>query len=1159
MDNIINILKMSALLSPIYLLSKKLLKINLEKPERVKQFPMPILGLIYVCSIMITARRIREGILNVINFIPRLIVLLGSKLNLSNAFNSIASLVLSFIKSVNWEIWIAFILCIFAMTMYIAFKKIAIAIIKKVIQPGNKIVTILSERFYQYDKSRDLWFLNEDCVDTRTFFKVAYYSSMFISFITMMITKYLAEDGVLSELFYPVYIIILIGEVYCYLDGITKKEYLISIYGDEEKAKRVANYSLMRTFLRNLFGDKALNEGTSVNVSLNDSLTNDELIRKYEIAEDQESRSFAKFYKLKLKNGMKLDQNYYQSSYELLKGNSILFNNPFYYDLLPYAFYPMHASLLAHKKALIILGRHGVDEEIIKWLETGIKSITNIPYFWNIGVLNNEEFEGDIGIISRSNISNINLIQNNQEFLSKVEYVVVIEPNKLITTAQVGLNLIVKKCREINSNKKIVYCMIDKNCDGLVDAMSHILLESISEVSATNKHKGTVSHMSWESSEEYLHHRIVPNISRYLGIGTELSFAALKNQIQKTRWYGGEAFPVVDIKWIAKQYYHDFTRYANLPSNQGLVDEMFETSSGYWDAPVSENSYITVEDESYNLFEILRNFSTRSESQGFVNIISQNYLLRDYMAKNASMFLTDAKAIPNIVADYSKTNRNVVLSAILRMSNHSVPEEELIEELSLIGIKVNNLKKRFWYEIYKCFVNSEECAKLSQEYENAYESIDNRTIVKNGKEFDITILESKEEYNYLKGKMERSICITNRDFINAFVNDLKLAAYVAEDELEKNNYLGSELVSQVYQKHLPGQFLTLSGKYYQLKGVTANNEIVVRRAADHIDNRFDYRQIREYSIKHIEKSNKINEYKKINDFVVGNEYADFEVTTNGYYKLNKYNDLKSSSIVVYDKNNAIPKREYLNKRILRVQLPDKGMNEEIKYTLTLLINEIFKSLFAENQAYIVALTKHDLSIERNPLTFTISGEEGCIDDNSIYFIEDSQLDMGLLEAVERNLNRILEIVCDYLEWHFDAYEESLHPTKQENLEYEIKPTTEAALKNTRKENIFKKAYYAIVGLFKKKNKKKDKPALDTNNVESLDDDKNEIVSEKEQQTTDNLEGHNDVTSSIEEQTFDNSNNEETTIVENEDKQTTDAESNVISEDAQENADKGDDE
>lgn len=43
---------------------------------------------------------------------------------------------------------------------------------------------------------------------------------------------------------------------------------------------------------------------------------------------------------------------------------------------------------------------------------------------------------------------------------------------------------------------------------------------------------------------------------------------------------------------------------------------------------------MTVEDESFNMFEILRNFATRSQEQGFVNVIVSEYLLKDYMADN---------------------------------------------------------------------------------------------------------------------------------------------------------------------------------------------------------------------------------------------------------------------------------------------------------------------------------------------------------------------------------------------------------------------------------------------------------------------------------------------------------------------------------------------
>ena len=105
-------------------------------------------------------------------------------------------------------------------------------------------------------------------------------------------------------------------------------------------------------------------------------------------------------------------------------------------------------------------------------------------------------------------------------------------------------------------------------------------------------------------------------------MGTELSFAALKNQVSNVVWYGGEAFPVTDMSWIARQYYYDLMKYAALPTDQDTMNKCFTTSSNFWSATIRKNNYFTVEDESNNMFEILRDFSTRSTEQGFVNVIS---------------------------------------------------------------------------------------------------------------------------------------------------------------------------------------------------------------------------------------------------------------------------------------------------------------------------------------------------------------------------------------------------------------------------------------------------------------------------------------------------------------------------------------------------------
>ena len=85
--------------------------------------------------------------------------------------------------------------------------------------------------------------------------------------------------------------------------------------------------------------------------------------------------------------------------------------------------------------------------------------------------------------------------------------------------------------------------------------------------------------------------------------------------------------------------------------------------------------------------------------------------------------------------------------------------------------------------------------------------------------------------------------------------------------------------------------------------------------------------------------------------------------------------------------------------------------------MTVLLNEIFLSLFAENAPYICAVTPGSGEV---PITCFLEGEDGCVpDENAIYIIEDSQLDIGLLIAVERNLQRIFSVACDYLNWHLE--------------------------------------------------------------------------------------------------------------------------------------------
>lgn len=1100
-DNLMLIVKMLIALLPFLILCYLDRKKNLPKPERSKQFVMPIVAVLYVITVMLIIDPINDWIIKICNKLPQWISSLGQfswmPEQVSAAFAQIVTDLKTIIQRMNLKFWVFFISNAVIMLLYLVIKKIILGITRKVIKPEGDLHSKVAGVFYDFYAEKNVWCIKNSFVQARILFRTFYYASIAISIALVLITRRFYYDNTIKTVFYPVFGVLIVGELFFYLDGATKREYRKEILGEDEDSYKITNYSLLKKYLRTVFGDKLVAENTSFNNELWSGMTVDELINELEQNDDPKINAFAEFANHLHRTGFKIDKNYLRSSIDMLNGKSVLFNDPFYEDLIPYAFYPMNRTLLRHKKVLVILGRHSIEDDIKAWIERGIESVTNMPFLWNIEVLGKEPKNADIGIMTRSQVFDISLHEENSEFLEDVGFVVIIEPSKLISTAQIGLNLLVKS---FGWDDDVVYCISEKNCDGLVDAMSHILMTSITEVSATQKHKGTSSYMCWEADGEYLHHRVAPNISRYLGLGTELSFAALKNQVSKTKWFGGESFPVTDMHWIDRQYYYDLTHYASLPTGQDGVDEYFTTSANLWNAAAEENGYLIVEDEAFNMFEVLRDFSTRTTEQGFINVISSDYLLKDYMADNASIFETDAKAIPLIVADYTRSNRNTILKLALMMSTFPVSGELLSKELSLLGIRISDLKKQLWYELYSCYSSVSALADLPSDYADALDVVYKRSIRVKDSEWQSDIIQSGEKFNFKLGRMETVYSITDCSFLEVCISELKSASYITEDEKGFKYYLGSELSGQIYQRCLPGQFFSLGGKYYEMQYITADGNVLVRRAADHITGRPMYRQIRNYALRSVRSSERIGAQLNIAGLKVSKIFADITVSTAGYYQMERYNDFVTAQRILFEgESNGVPDRNYMNKEILCIELPefDGKFSDNVRYTITVLLNEVFRTIFAENQAFVCAVTDDsflDDSETCRPLTYSIKGEDCTLKSNAIYIIEDSQLDLGLTVAVERNLKRILEIVFDYLDWHQEALEESLapQPEPQPHIAFVNEPKEEKEHSGGRVKNFFsavkakfKKFADKLKKLFKK-SKDKPTPTEDETGVDNGD-------------------------------------------------------------------------
>jgi len=82
-----------------------------------------------------------------------------------------------------------------------------------------------------------------------------------------------------------------------------------------------------------------------------------------------------------------------------------------------------------------------------------------------------------------------------------------------------------------------------------------------------------------------------------------------------------------------------------------------------------------------------------------------------------------------------------------------------------------------------------------------------------------------------------------------------------------------------------------------------------------------------------------------------------------------------------------------------------------------------------------------------------------VDENMIYVVEDSDMDLGLLEAVESQLMHLFEILADYLNWHFEKMREA--PAKDPVL----KPIDIPAEEETKRRNFLSRLAQRIGRLF----------------------------------------------------------------------------------------------
>ena len=992
-------------------------KANLKQANRGRQVAMPVIAVIYSVIFIVLVLWLKgdpfdlEGKLNglanvVLQKVPQLIPQarpVSQDPVVAEQLAQAESLLQAWLVVIEQIIrkYLIFFVNAAVVLVFLAVKGICLPILSSLWGSRPGLMEGTSGAFYEYDQEYQRWFLQERWRDGRKLFKAFYLACFLLSIVVLALSQQFTQWPIFQAAPYPCFACLMLGEVTFLLGGYTRSEYEEDILGEDARSRRVVNLSKLRDLLKQLFGDRLLIEATELENTGKEGVT--QLLEELAESERTTDRITAEYFEILKADGVSLDVDNILSARSLLEGKSVLFCNPFYKDLTQYFLLPMSDALMRRRKCLVIAGRKSTEPEIRCWLEEALREHLKMSGLWRVGSVAEDDWDYEIGVLSFSQLYDLEMLSERREFFHQVGLVLVLEPSLILATGQVGLSLVVNYCDE--DGEAPTYCMCDRNCDGLVDTLSHMIKQSITIVSATETPTCLHSEMCWHSDGAYLHQRIMPDISRYLGVGTELAVAAVKDQVPRVVWRSEKKFPVVDMKWIAGQYYRTICQYANLPMNQESVYNAIGFEADLWGTPKESRACMIVEDEFCNLLEMVRLFLTRAEEEAFLNVISEDYLLRGYMQKNYRIFAADQKAIPTIVPDYARTERNATMRIMMMlMMSESVPEELVEKELRLVGIKSEHL-----------------CDTLN-ELINKY-TLETRPVV---------IPEVRDHitgYDLETGTECRLRIRDKAEFIAHAGLSFQTAYYITEDDKENSSYMDAKLFGHIYQSILPGQFFTYDGKYYEVRSVTPEKGVLVRRAADHIVGRRYYRQKRAYHLEGRDEAS--GRSRLINGLEVTTCGYDLSVETNGYLELDASNDIRRAKEIRIADNESQGNehfeyvRNYRHKNVLRIRLPEAG--EEVRYTLCLLLMEVFRTVYADSWHYLAAVTaQSDLTRDAlRGMLYTVDGAgdaargTALVEEDCIYIIEDSDVDMGLLESVDRNLSRLLGMVTDFLDWHVE--------------------------------------------------------------------------------------------------------------------------------------------
>jgi len=344
--------KFSMVIAAIALLCAIQILINTQKSRRIRQFPMVLFAFLFV-----------------------VVEVVCISLNLKKLTGPLNLLLVGDFRNVQM------VLCNIAIMVSFVIVKQAVRPIVTSINYGQRFMELFSCGIYEYDIQYDEWFLKKKWVGYRKYVLGLVCGLGIGSAIVLALSWIWGPGNIIWMRLFPCAVLVVLNEIYCYVNGQTKEEYEHIVFGEEADSRRVSNYYLLREIYEKLMGKPMLSAHTGAEFVAKE--TPADIIKRLRESVNATEQIAAEFFELdgRYKTA---DVDCVQATINMMNRRNVVFFSPFYRDLGIYVILPLVYTLLSGKKCTIICGRKNEAEDVKNWLTDLISEFSHMRSLWRV-------------------------------------------------------------------------------------------------------------------------------------------------------------------------------------------------------------------------------------------------------------------------------------------------------------------------------------------------------------------------------------------------------------------------------------------------------------------------------------------------------------------------------------------------------------------------------------------------------------------------------------------------------------------------------------------------------------------------------------------------------------------------------------------------------